>query len=136
MRRVPLLLLTLLLFTTVASAQVHVVVQGTTTTLAKVSPDAVVARMMSFDKNNDGRIVKAELVERLHGIVARGDLNGDGALDRVELRAWRDAASPDRPVSGQLRVCRSVRDSSRTHIEDSLADLRLKGARKERHPPS
>jgi hypothetical protein len=134
MRRVSLLLLTLLLpFTTGASAQVHVVVQGTTTTLATVSPDAVVARLMSFDKNNDGRLVKAELVERMRGIVARGDANRDGALDRVELLAL--ATTPPRRT-GQLPNGYGFADqfetSSRTHIQDSLADLRLTGAKKQR----
>ena len=48
-------------------------------------PDDVVARLMSFDRNNNGTIEKAELAERMYTVMARGDANGDGCLDRTEL---------------------------------------------------
>jgi hypothetical protein len=46
----------------------------------------MVERIMSFDKNNDGKVTKDELPERLQGLIARGDLNKDGALDREEVK--------------------------------------------------
>jgi hypothetical protein len=49
--------------------------------------EAVIARVMSFDANGDGRVAAGELPHRMQDIVQRGDRNGDGALDRGEIRA-------------------------------------------------
>jgi hypothetical protein len=48
--------------------------------------DDVVARIMSFDKNNDGKVSKEELPERMQDLIAKGDTNKDGVLDKEEIR--------------------------------------------------
>src|SRR5205807_10354311 len=48
--------------------------------------DAMVERIMSFDKNKDGKITKDELPERMHDLITKGDTNKDGALDRDEIK--------------------------------------------------
>src|SRR5688572_21493227 len=69
-----------------AQAQVFSAV-GVRETSLKVSADEVVARIMTFDQNNDGRVGVAELSERMRPLVARGDKDGDEALDGAEVRA-------------------------------------------------
>jgi hypothetical protein len=51
-----------------------------------LSVDQIVERIMSFDKNKDGKITKDELPERMQGLIARGDTNKDGALDKDEVK--------------------------------------------------
>ncbi len=51
-----------------------------------ISADQIVERIMSFDKNNDGKITIDELPERMQHLIALGDLNKDGALDKEEIR--------------------------------------------------
>lgn len=53
---------------------------------APVTADQLVERLMSFDKNNDGKITAEELPERMQHLIALGDVNKDGALDREEIR--------------------------------------------------
>jgi hypothetical protein len=48
--------------------------------------DQIVERIMSFDKNKDGKITKDELPERMQGLIAKGDTNKDGALDKEEIK--------------------------------------------------
>src|SRR5262249_17947133 len=49
--------------------------------------DQIVERILSFDKNKDGKVTKDELPERLQDLIAKGDTNKDGALDRDEIKA-------------------------------------------------
>jgi hypothetical protein len=51
-----------------------------------ISVDDIVARIMSFDKNKDGKVTRDELPERMHHLIALGDTNKDGALDRDEIK--------------------------------------------------
>jgi hypothetical protein len=53
---------------------------------APISVDDIVARIMSFDKNKDGKITRDELPERMHHLIAQGDTNKDGALDKDEIK--------------------------------------------------
>ena len=45
-----------------------------------------VERIMSFDKDGDGKVTKEELPGGAQRLLERGDTNGDGALDREELQ--------------------------------------------------
>jgi collagen type III alpha len=47
--------------------------------------EEAVAGILNFDKNEDGKLTKEELPERMQGMIERGDTNGDGALDKEEL---------------------------------------------------
>ena len=51
------------------------------------NPEEMVARMMQFDKDGDGKLSKDELPERMIGMLERGDTNKDGFLSREELVA-------------------------------------------------
>ena len=97
-------------------------------------PDDVVARLMSFDRNNDGKIEKAELAERMYTVMDRGDANRDGCLDRSELQTLAHA-KPAAPVvrgfgHGSYVVGPNAEVSSRLHLEGAIDDLRLEAARK------
>lgn len=50
-----------------------------------VDANGVISRIMSFDKDKDGKVSTSELPERMQSIIKRGDTNDDGALDRDEL---------------------------------------------------
>lgn len=97
----------------------------------------VVARIMSFDRNSDGRIEKLELAERMHVLVARGDKDGDAVLDSRELRALATTKQPpvDQRViiiSGPYVFAEDAGLSSRLRIEGALEDLRLETGTRER----
>ncbi len=69
--------------------------------------DAVVERIMAFDKGNKGKVAKADLPERMHFLIELGDTNKDGALDRNEVRtlATKLAAGPGEfAAGGPVRV--------------------------------
>ena len=110
-----------------------------TASVPQAPPELVVTRMMSFDRNHDGRITVNELSERMQGLVARGDRGGDGALDAAEIR---DLAME--PASVQVKDFSSVFGSgggygfgdevgfsSRMHIEGAIDDLRLASDRRD-----
>ena len=59
--------------------------------LARFNPARVVNRIMSFDRDADGRITKDELPERMQELVARHDRNDDGVLTADEVRTSVDA---------------------------------------------
>jgi len=104
--------------------------------IARASLEDVVSRMMSFDRDRDGKIQKAELSERMYNLVSRGDADHDGALDRTEiltLATAPPAAATIRGIQGPTGYSfgDQVGFSSRSHIEGSLDDLRLTSARKE-----
>jgi hypothetical protein len=64
--------------------------------------DDIVERVMAFDKNKDGKVTRDELPERMQGLIARGDTNNDGALDRDEIRKL--ASAPVGPGPGGFGV--------------------------------
>src|SRR5205807_7056903 len=51
-----------------------------------LTADQIVERIMSFDKNKDGKVTKDELPERMQDLIAKGDANKDGALDNAEIK--------------------------------------------------
>jgi hypothetical protein len=55
----------------------------------------IVDRIMSYDKNNDGKITKDELPERLHYLIERGDTNKDGLLDKAEIEQLASTIAQD-----------------------------------------
>jgi hypothetical protein len=78
MRYSPLVLL-LAFIPSTASAQGRALSVAQRLPLAsQASPEIVVARVMSFDRNQDGKVSTDELSERMRTIVARGDTGGDG----------------------------------------------------------
>jgi len=96
----------------------------------RVSPDEVVARLMSFDSNRDGKVAIGELSERMQGLVARGDRGGDGALDADEVRSLTRTPQFVQTAFRNLQgggygFGDTVGQSSRTHIENTIEDLRL-----------
>lgn len=140
MRRVSLLALAALIpFTTMASAQTSAPLKTLDLVLAEaktalVNPDIVVTRLMTFDRDSDGRLVLSELPERMQSVLA-GDTSGDQALDRDEIRA---IARPARPAAfaatvpgfrggggGGYTFGDQVSLSTRPHVEGALDDLRL-----------
>ncbi|SIO62522.1 EF hand [Singulisphaera sp. GP187] len=64
----------------------------------------LVARMMVFDKDQDGALSKAEVTdERLHRLFDRADENKDGSVTKEELTTLESkapAARPDGPPGG------------------------------------
>jgi hypothetical protein len=150
MRRVPLFLLILLPFTTFASAQTQQVNPAQSVLLfgapagptAVSDPEIVVARLMTFDRDRDGLVVKSELPERMHNLIA-ADASGDGALDRAEIRKLATplpvhlaAAAATVPGFAGGRVGGGggytfgdqVSLSTRSHVEGALDDLKLPAA--------
>ena len=66
--------------------------------------DGLVARMMAYDKDGDGKLTKSEVTdERLHRLLDRADVDKDGAVTKAELTALeaKESASfrrgPDGP---------------------------------------
>lgn len=128
MRHARLVLMMCLSFVAAASAQTTSF--GAGMPAARISGDALVARLLSFDRNTDGRVASDELLERMQHLLARGDADGDGALDDREIRSLATASSTA-PATvrgfgvGQYAVGGEIALSSRAHIEGALDDLKL-----------
>lgn len=63
-------------------------------------PDDLVARLLAFDANKDGRLSKDEVPERMQGIFERADANKDGFLTKEELQAASASQQPRRMEGG------------------------------------
>ena len=102
----------------------------TANTQARMSADDVVVRLMRFDRNGDFKIAIDELPDRMQILVVRGDKTDDLMLDAREIRRMTEFG-PEMPVlfpSPQFGY--GFGDafgtlSSRTHIENTIQDLRL-----------
>ena len=95
-----------------------------------VTPNLVVTRLMSFDRDGDGRVVRHELPERMHDVLTRGDTSKDQALDRDEVRklATRPAAQVAvRGFQPGIYGFGGTTFDTRLHIEGAIEDLRLAG---------
>jgi hypothetical protein len=139
MRRGLLTLLAVLGGASAAWAQNPLFVAQPSETTVKASADDVVARLMTFDHNTDGRVAFTELSERMRPLVARGDTNGDEALDVHELHALAVApVTQTRRLFGSSSGYAFADDaglSSRRHIEGALQDLRLTSVTTDRALP-
>jgi hypothetical protein len=130
MRRAPAVLTLLLMLVATVTAQ-----QPRTSPTPSATTALVAARVMTFDRNGDGRVATAELPERMQNVVVRADTSGDGALDREEVLALSGAPASRQGLQvpfGGYSFGDEVSTSSRTHIEDAVADLRLQGVARER----
>jgi hypothetical protein len=95
------------------------------------SPLAVRERLLSFDADKDLRLSRDELPERMQGLIARGDKNGNGALDFDEIHALILSAASERtrvafrpqPSEGLLGVISDLKLSPAKH-ERALVILR------------
>lgn len=139
MRRISIVLLTLTCLTTIASAQNPVVSLtggGSGLVVSLVSADDIVARLMSFDSDRDGKVTVSELPERMQALVARGDISGDGTLDNAEIAklATTPSAQDARAflTASGYTFGDQVGLSSRAHIEGAIEDLRLPGPTREK----
>src|SRR5438128_8455555 len=100
MRRHSLLLVTLLALGVAAPARAQVSIAVHPPPAVKATPAAVVARLMSFDLNHDGRVARSELPERMQSLLTRGDTSGDEALDVAEVRKLADVPARKETVRG------------------------------------
>lgn len=129
MRRQSVLFVTLLALSVGPRAQAQDLLPLPGKEAPKVSPDAVVARLMSFDLNHDGRVMKDELPERMQPLLSRGDAGRDGALDAAEIR--RFATNPQAPLAvhglqaGQYGFGDEEEFFDSSHISNAIEDLRL-----------
>jgi hypothetical protein len=104
---------------------------------ASVGPNDVVARLISFDRNHDGKVESIELPERMRGLMVVGDADGDGALNRAEIGRMANGPHVGRESFG-LRTGpyrfgdEDGQSSPRSHITGALEDLRLASATKDR----
>jgi len=124
-------------FSAVSLAHAQAALQGSATAVAGVTVDEMVGRLLSFDRNRDGRVAKAELAERLQALVTRGDSDSDGALDRSEIRAlvvpvplptFRAQAQ----AVGAYGFADQFQTSSRPRVDGAIDDLRLESSTRER----
>ena len=83
------------------------------------SPAAVVNRVLWFDVNEDSRIGRDELPERMEALVSRGDKNQDGFLTADEVVALVDT----KPAERRERFSTIVREPG--SLADVIADLKL-----------
>jgi hypothetical protein len=138
MRRGPLVFIAVLPFTTFASAQTpgpddqaRLRLFGLPAVTTQMSPDSVVARVMSFDRDNDGRVTRDELPDRMHNLLS--DATG-GALDVAAVRA-RAMTVPAATATvtgrgfqgsgGGYTFGDQISLSTRPHVDGALDDLRL-----------
>ncbi len=62
----------------------------------KAAVDALVSRMLTFDKNKDGQLAREEITDsRLLRVFDRADANHDGVVTRDELTAWATKAAAE-----------------------------------------
>jgi Ca2+-binding EF-hand superfamily protein len=68
---------------------------------SSASADELTDTLMAFDKNEDGKLVRAEVPERFQGLFDRVDTNKDGSLTREEIKTSAAAqAQPQGPPEG------------------------------------
>ncbi len=68
---------------------------------APTSADELTSTLMAFDRNNDGKLTRAEVPERFQGLFDRADTNKDGELTAAELK--QSAAAQPQPSQARGR---------------------------------
>ena len=93
----------LLAATATVSAQPPERPQGQQAQRPQGGPAEFIERIKGFDQNNDGKITKDEMPERMQAMIERLDTNKDGAIDNKELDAMKDriAQGGQRPQGQQ-----------------------------------
>jgi hypothetical protein len=108
--------------------------QGVQTPRAPANAELVVARLMSFDRNNDGRVAKDELPDRMLNLIS-GDASRDGALDLGEIRAMvavpRSTTITGAGFPGGYMFGDQFELSSRSRVLGAFDDLRLQDSVRE-----
>jgi hypothetical protein len=150
MLRRHIVLLSLLSFTAIASAQtpgvkgqVTPLTTGVSSVAAPLGAEDVVARLMSFDRNQDGRIEASELPDRMLNLLTQGDAGRDGALDRTDIRRLATSVPAPAPAPAVATVGGFRRTggytfgdeaglSTSSHIDGALQDLMLASPAKEK----
>jgi hypothetical protein len=103
----------------------------------RLTTEDVVERIMSFDKNQDGKVTREELPERMQYLIDRGDTNKDGALDREEIRKLAaELAKEGSPLAGPGPQGRGApggpgRGLTLEAIERAVGELKLDEKKKE-----
>jgi hypothetical protein len=70
----------------------------------KAAVNALVARMMEFDKNKDGKLTRDEVTDRrMLRMFDRADANKDGVVTKEELVAWATKLVADEGGNGGRR---------------------------------
>jgi hypothetical protein len=139
MRHVPITLVALLLFAAIVSAQTVTPFNPTqpeslALTMNAGNADIVVARLMTFDRNNDGLVAKDELPDRMQSLVVD---DGDGALDHDDILALVavprsvTAIGGGFPRPGGYTFGDQFELSSRSRVLEALDDLRLPASTRE-----
>jgi hypothetical protein len=96
--------------------------------------DIIVARLMTFDRNNDGLVAKDELPDRMRSLVVD---DADGALDHGEILALVAVPRPVTAIGGGFprpggyTFGDQFELSSRSHVLGALDDLRLPASTRE-----
>jgi hypothetical protein len=91
------------------------------------SPDAVVARVMAFDRNHDGLITRAELPERMQPLLDRAP--DTEAIDAKQIRQLALSPASNAQFGGLQAGHYGFADfnnfDTRLHIDSAIDDLRL-----------
>jgi hypothetical protein len=95
---------------------------------ARLDVEAIVERLMAFDKNKDGKLTRDELPERLHYLFEKGDLNKDGALDKDEIRKL--ASIPG--ILGENSHVSGGREGGAVNLERVIDDLGVRGEKRQK----
>jgi len=91
----------LLAATAIVSAQPPERPQGQQAQRPQGGPAEFIERIKGFDQNNDGKITKDEMPERMQAMIERLDTNKDGAIDNKELDAMKDRIAQGGQQQGQ-----------------------------------
>lgn len=137
MRRMPLILMAAITAGAAGSAESQVIgLQAPPSGGPRADDVDVVDRVMSFDRNTDGKVEAGELIDRMQHLVRRGDANGDGALDVLEIRGLARTPPAATTATGRFKNSYQFPEDrwfpSRRHIEGVIDDLRLASGTRER----